>query len=575
MAGTANRCDRFLIMKRQTFQTPYHGKDFTIPIIFTVLASFLIFLSYRSVWNVFYLNDEWLQLGLVYAEGLFAGLRHYSLLELLAGRGRPIGTLINNLFMYYAPLSVWPFITFGLITHCINTVLVYWIMYILTRSQRTSFVSGIFFALSNVTFQTFAWPASTVQTSGSLMFLLISTLSAISYIWTLRFNRAVLAVLSFYVAFLIKDSSVYMILVFPILLLLFGKSKKISMNVMYFVIPFLAFGIFRSGIFSNTGIEVMMRSIRMYLINCAVFPIISLPHFLIPSRFMFRMAESFGKIFYPFLLSSDASAMLPKVTEYILSDMVSLYLGFTMLFGLSALYMYRKERRPAILFAVCFYVASLIPSIVYLNQRGSSYIESRYLYHSIVGISLLAGIVFDTLLIAVRKIHGVNRYVCTYIIIAATCLFFLKQISIIQREVNAVVLQSNDIKHVMYEIKRVKPTLQQNPIIYLDGDRNYYFYHSLKVPFQIGPGHMLALLYYSQDNISKDVLINMPFWKIDSQGYSESEGKGFGYYWDINVLIEQFRIDQRLNTGQLIGLYYNSQEGKIYDITEKIQSMIK
>ena len=128
--------------------------------------------------------------------------------------------------------------------------------------------------------------------------------------------------------------------------------------------------------------------------------------------------------------------------------------------------------------------------------------------------------------------------------------------------------------HAVVAMKKVWPTLPDKAIVYIEGDR-FYYHPTLKIPFQLGPGFMMMVLYYNTGKIPKELIDSWYLLSVQEEGYKVSGNKAFGYFYEINALKDIYAHNPKLKQEQLVGMHYDSTQEKFIDITAQIQSEIR
>jgi hypothetical protein len=379
-----------------------------------------------------------------------------------------------------------------------------------------------------------------------------------------------------YFAFLFKDASFYIFIFLPIFQYLISNGKqslgKILKSNLLLIIPMLLLGAYR--IISMYGKNIVLITSSntgsfwlKFLFNSVFYPFISLSQTFIPPKYMFRMAEKFLNFNYSNIIAYINSTGV--VSENIISDFISVIFSFIILIILGIVYTVNKKQRKTLLIAVLFYILSFVPISIYLSQRGTAYVESRYVYASIIPVGLMVAIILDTF----RKMFTktIPMLLVTAAIVVGSGLYFHKQIVLIRREVYLNVIYGQDTKHVLTEFSRKLPTMPSKSVIYLTGNTNYYNYMNHPVPLQLDPGYILMVYYYKSGSIPQDSLvIDKRFWGFGSQWYEESDDKAFGYYWDRELLLKEYN-NKKFSLDQVIGFYYDGSSKKLMDISKETQ----
>lgn len=545
-------------------------------VIFAILAFLVGFSCYR-VFSLYYLNDEWLQLGSVYGSGVLAGYAgKLSLIDILLGKGRILGGLINNIFLYYFHDNPTPFAVFALVVHTINSYLAYLVAKKITKNNHIAFITACVFSVPAGAVQAISWFAATTQTLGGMTFVFLALFVAIRGITEKKKSMQIASWFLAYIAFLFKESSFF---VFPLLLLLpyivLQKVQPVYRKKYLFVLAFLfLLGAYK--IMQFFGIDLNHLPSGQYLLtlakavfNMLFYPFVSLGQFFIPFRFMLRIAPAFATFNYGFMKKLPADNAISSV---IVADMISITLSFIYISLMIYVYFKNRTLRKGILFSLCWFVMSFVPMAVFLYERNTSYVESRYLYFSYFPVALMVGFILGEVWKFINTIvkHKGIASVITYIILA---LFVYKQVTLMQREINQNIVYGNDIRTAISVFRTTYPILPDKPIFFVEGDRNYYYQNNV-LPFQLGTGYMLGVTFMPNPSIPREVLRDNYLSRFFDQGYKEVGNKGFGYFWNKKDLLKLFRTNKNLSVNQLVGIYYYGNDRRVRDTTPSLRKEI-
>lgn len=539
-------------------------------IIFCLLA-ILVSIACYQIFSLGYLNDEWLQLGYVHGVGLFAGFSDkLSLPAILMGKGRFLGGMLNNLFLYYSGENPMPFAIFAIMFQIINSYLVYLVTKEITKKQSIAILTACVFSIPAAAHQSLSWFAATTQTLGGLTFVLLSVLAAIQ---GLKKNNLLIHIASWilaYIAFLFKESSFF---VFPLLLILpdvMPVHVKLAHTKQRLFVAFLCilFGIYKILQFFGTtapNTSVVSKA----LLNMVMYPLISFGQFFIPFRFMLRFSLAFAPYFYSFMAGATESNQAASV---IVSDMLSIIFSFVLLLILLFMLLKKKNIRKSVVFAAAWYVMSFFPMAVFLPERNTSYLESRYLYFAFFPVALIMGIILYEIKnwLASRLNSTKTAWGITILLLS---LFLYKQITLVQREIRQNIAYGAATKAAMTAIRSLYPTLPDKPIFLVEGDKKFY-YANINLPFQEGAGYMLALTFMDYPAISNELLGINYLAKHEAQGYKEVGNKGIGYFWDRNDLLKFFQDHPNISADQIVGMYYYGFTGKLVDTTSPVREFV-
>jgi len=541
--------------------------------IIVLLCAF--FWAFYRLPQVFFLNDEWTQIGNVFVHGLSAGL-HSNILMQLTGKYRIIGAFINNLFFYYFPGNALPFIIFGYVFHTINIILAYCLAKKLTKSNLIAFICAMAIAVPTSGQQALSWLGAVVQTTLSVTLLYMAVLFRIKSLEDKKTGNSILSFVIAYIAFLIKNSSVF---IFPLMIFFPYILKREKINFLQFLRKYIVYIVLFCSfllwniyfLFQFRNFADMATSVQTFFriaFNSVWYPFISLSHMVVSQRSFFHMSDLFGTFLYQYLTTAVNKDI---IVVTLMSDMISVFFSFIILAIILFVYWKMRERRGVLLFGVLWYVLSFVPMAVYLPERNTAFMESRYVYYSILGFGLVFGICAECVYLELKK--RVTTSVSFVFFTGILALFYYKQIVFVQREVYQNVLYTSDIRFLIFDMNRIIPILPEKPILYITGDRNF-FYQNNVVPFQYGTGFMTMIAFRTHEQIPKELISELYLSRFLEEGYRELNGKGYGYFWQKEALFDLFNKNSSLQTGQVIGLYYYGNERKLVDITGEIRDEI-
>jgi len=536
--------------------------DRRILIFFACIAISLSLIAFRALPNIFYASDEFLGLGAVRYYGITAGLQHGNAVKVLLGDYRTLGTLLTNVFLYYSGYNMLPYAVMIYILQACNIVLLGFLTLRLTKRRIIAAVSMLVFALPATAQQTMSWYASGLQTLSATFFVLLALLVGITAIEKRSTKLTILSWFAGYIGLLIKDSTFFvfiMLALLPFFVRQNKRSKHPYRGVVFFGIVTAVAAFVK--ILPSLGVRLLIRTAW----NSFYYPLIALGQFFVPYRFISRAGITLLPLMYRY---PQVMGNTTYVGGVIVGDIVSLLVSFTLLFGLGVLYCTDKVYRKLMRFPLFFYVLSFLPVALYLSNRESSNIESRYLYIPFVAVAFLTGLVIDRCITFLRSRIRSQRivYTITGILLG---IFLFKQVTVIQREVNQAVLSGNDIRSTMTLIRQTVTRLPDDPVFYITSDRDY-FYPNNKLPFQLGTGYMVMVTLDNLPQIPEKLVAKNALAGYFEQGYLESGGKKFGYYWDKQALTDSIRKND-IRREQIVGLYYHSDTRKIEDISESLR----
>jgi hypothetical protein len=550
-----------------------------------LVLAVVIGITYQDLTQLYYVNDEWIQFGLVKVHGIFVGISQWSIQEILIGKGRPLGTFVNNLIFFYFPYNVFPFAVISWLLHFGNSFFVYLIAKKVSKNRFISIIASLFFSVSQISYQSFSWVAASVQVGASALFMFNAIYLYLIYLDNKQVRLALIAWLSVYVSILFKDSSFAVIVFLPLLSLLYAKKSLSLFNwirtywlVVICVISFSVYRLLSLLELSSKGVGSLFASrllsrYALYIWNIIFYPVISFSHFFVPYRYMYRLADIFSGFLYPYMSSPQFSVQRDTLIHTIVPDMISVLLFIPIVACFVYAYIQDKTIRKTYLFALVYYIVVFIPFAIYLDHRNVAYVESRYMYVQSLGIGLFIGGLCEVIKNNISAISK-RKYLGWVCVLPVLSLFLMKQSSLVRREIAASAYEDTQIKYITTEVKKVFPILPLNPIIYLDGNRSYFYYPNMKVPLQVGPGYVFFILYYDQIGSPELFDKNQMLWQLFVEWYEEANGKGYGYFYDKEKLKLFMQQNKNVSIEQLVGIYYNSDTKKFEDKTVSLKEYI-
>jgi hypothetical protein len=542
----------------------------------SVAYLFFLWVAYRYLPFTYYFHDEWRQLAHVMIYGVGYEIRDFSIIALMLGKGRVAGTFINNILFHYFPFEVQPFILFSLIGHFLNSILIFRITNRIIRKFWPAFFAGLFFAVSFRHEQALSWVGASVQMIGSLFFLLLSIDFLLTYLEKKVRRNICLSTFFYYLAYLFKENVLFFPIVVIILIatsqILTRKVNKIFLFTIFvsFIlgvpIAFRLFGSFTTNAHGFTGSAIILKQI----VNSFFYPLVTLGQYMLPYRFIYRAADWVLMMWYPFM---NTGGNIESLLHFPLSDMVSLFASTILLTLIIIVFVRYKKMRFWIYAGILYYILSFIPIAFHLIHRYDTQIESRYVYTTTPAVGFLFACCIAYIMGLVRKIKrpiGTFVQACAFILIV---LFLFKNAKITQREVRVSAYEGQAMTGFIKSLKKITPGISENMVLYFESDRTY-FYDNNVLPFKLGSGYVLGILYYPARIVPIVSLIKEPLVDFGSEGVVKGEGKTFGYYQNRKTLKNDFVKNYLFTTDQVRAFRFNSGDSSISDITEEIRAYL-
>lgn len=534
-------------------------------ITFSLFTFLLVYISYRGLFRTFYQQDEWMAIGIFFTHNFIESVRTSSLVDIFTGANRILSLPLLYIFFHLFKFQIWLLAIFSILIHTANGILVYAIISLLTGNILAAWVGGIFFVESYNGMQALTWFASSSNALPATFFGLLSILFIVLYIRKNKSAYIMWGQVSLIASYYFKELGIMLVIFLPLMLVLLNNKKLKILNIVKLFSPLLVCfaGIVVLKVFkfmqfsSQVGVFVGKSSggITQIIKNAIFYPIIS-----------------FSQVFIPYPLVIKINPAIGLVSQF--TDILFFSASVALLLCIAITAFLWKEKRSLIITGTILILLSFVPYAVLM--RGSSYLDSRYFYFGMAAGGILLGIYADIILSKFRfKSELVNKSILCVIILIILG-YSYKNLQFIQREINRLVLVADERKSIIRQVQQIAPIPPKNPIFFVSGSSNYYFIPNQRLPFQQGIGYTFMSLFYPTGRISRELLSPQDnfFWDVKNEGYKEENGRGFGYFWDKEQLGALFKQNRNLNVNQIVGLYYDSNNKKIIDITAKIREYI-
>ena len=553
-----------------------------VTLVVAVLLGVLIIFTYGGLKNTFFQQDEWASIGFVRgAHSVLGELPMLSLIQVAAGNQRILGSLINNIFHFYMPFNIWPFVLFSIMFHWANALLVFVFVKRLTKNYLLGFTAAGIFSLLYTPSEALVWFSSHTTALPNCFFVLLALHSYLSYLENSNARYKIAAYVSFIVSLLFKESSIFLFFIFPLMDMFFVKRKISVAKIALRHAVLLGYGLFIIAaravnlITVQAHVGVFSTGQPNYPVNIVIhalsYPVTSFSQLFIPNKILFKLAPFFQTAMYEFITSHP---LRTAINTIMVSDMLSVY--FTCLFlitGGIVLYV-EKGVRGRLIFAYQFTFLSFLPFAV-VDRPLSSYLESRYYYLGSIGAAMIIAFIIEALYLRIKTRSTPVVFIGVIFITVIFASYIYKNTVFIKRDINEKIITANERKVFLTDLKNKSSILPEKPIFYIEGDSpGFYGLSDLAVPFQQGMGYTIMVWFFDTGKIPGSFLSSSFLWNINAQGYKEDKEKGFGYYWNRDALKHLFAQRPDISPGQVVGFRYVASQKKLIDITGEIRNDI-
>ena len=510
---------------------------------------FIALYLFGNAREIFFQQDEWLTLGHVLSLGpSYVTYGTTNILQVLFAENRLLARAITY-FVYNLDNISGATMTLSIFFHFINSSLVYYITKKLSSSRIYPLLSSLFFLTSSVSLSAVIWPAAVIVTLPSTTLILLSLISYLKYLQTDSKKHILISLLLVYVSLFIKETGIFLILLYPLGLLIYEKIT-IKKFVKYSW-PILAF-LFSMVAFRLSGYKASSFPVALYLTGASedykltllarliMYPLTSFSLLLFPINWMINLSRSFTNIYYPFISPEN----FVWIAQTLVLDIIAIILTTILL---SVIYfMFKKSKltdKKHAVFLLIFIATSLMPYAIVEKQLA--YMDSRFYYVSTAGSALL----ISSLLENSKKLKPI-------LTIAILALIFT-HIRFSKTEIDNQIALSRQRSFILNQIKQIQPTLSNPKNIFLiAGDTDFYLPRN-PIPFQNGFGYTLMVNYFNSGIIPKELLREDFLYELGSNGYKAVGEHGFGYFNTPQNFSEQ---EEDVN---VVSLHYNSVNNEI------------
>ncbi len=495
----------------------------------------------------------------------------------------PISNFLSYLQYYLFGLSFPFYAIVSISIHAVNALLIYYLTTLFVRNKFIGFLAGLFFLTNSITQQAITWVATTTGTAGSTLLVLLSI------VFFMRFLRRgekktdiLLSVFFLAISLLMKETSIFCFVFFPILWFLYGKKKNVFSMIKTFS-PFFVLGItyilFRLYFllfgYHSTSVaeELSQPNILIYIFRIVTFPLKFIAQSFIPVPYIIALGSTMVLLGYPHFVLGGTSD--PYVVETVASDIVSYVVAFVII-GLSV-FTYRIKvihkigiHKVAIA-SVLFISLSSLPFIFIPGKGGYlSLIDGRHLYLT----SIFSSILLSVLVLVAYRVLGRKKILLVGFFVV---LYIGMNMMVIRKALNIQMGIAFTRQQILKTIYTLYPHLPPKVIFYVESNTAFYGLPDEEkiLPFQSGFGQTLLVWYNDHgENIPSCFFQSKYLYVLLSQDYKECGGRGFGYYRNINLLKESLAANN-LYAKNVIAFRYNSFTNSVIDITKELQNKLQ
>lgn len=478
----------------------------------------------------------------------------------------------------------------AIMIHLVNSLLVYYLLMLLTRKKILAFLAGLLFLSNSISHQGFTWIATTVGTAASVSFILLALIFFTKYIIGegSKIQYIVLSIVFFIISLFFKETSIFLFFFYPVLWFIYKENKNFLTGIKLFI-PFFIFGflyvllriyfLISDFTSTNAGIEYSQPGIMVYLYRVFSSPLKFIAQSILPQELVIKIADlliMLGYPIYPNFLSGNVPN--PYISQSIGVDIVSYFFSVTIILisiVLSVCFKIKKENymKKVLFLSIIFVALSSLPFIFIPGRAGYfSLIDGRHLYISGVFTSMLLVILGFGFYTVFKRKRGV-----ALVLMAIYIVFFLFHVKKIRTDINHQVGTAFIRKSIINKIYNSYPNLSRKVAFYIEGDRPYYGLPQGEniIPFQSGFGQTLLVWYNAHGQTFPSCFFKDKFfYDLLAQGYRECEGRGFGYFRKHKDLITAIQRED-FYSQDIVAFKYDSSSKLLVDITQDLRKELK
>lgn len=521
-----------------------------------VLVLILIIIAYWGVWNGFFQQDEWNGLGRFYSlanldpitkliavyEPLFrSGIAHFL----------PLLPVVNLLRYSLFGLNYEAYALFSIFLHIVSVVGIYFVIKQISKDYLSALIGSVFFAIMPNASQAVRWVGTSLSTQLALIFSLWGIIFWIKWLETNKIKGLFFSISFAIAAIFFKETALYLFFFLPFSY--FYKNGKIDKRVL-----FLTFSLVLSYValrflvlFSHNSlagsIDSLFSIFTQALQNYIGVVFRGLTQIFISQEIVYKLLQNLLLIINK--IYKDNILLEPVFFEQSIVRPVIFIIGVFLLI----LIVIRKKY-----LYLGYLLTSFLPiAFISAAELSGLFLPSRDLYIPLVGA---VGLIGELGARFIRKRR--SSYLFLFL------LYFLVNFYVLRYENIRLTQVGVQREQILRTIKNQNPFLSEKVVFLIESDVSYYGLPEKDkiLPFQSGFGQTLLVWYASSENFPKIFFENDFLWDIKSQGYIESDKRGFGYFRDKEEFLKS--VDKyHIASESVIGYKWHSQSNFLENVT--------
>lgn len=550
----------------------FHNRKILVAILPLVSIAFY----FRLFENGFFQQDEWF----VFSEYvLHRGLSWGELMSYFftpsVGHYTPLTILVVHVLFSTFELNYPVYLFISLILHATSLVTFFYLAVLIFKDMKLAWLSSFLFGIMASHFQATSWIIANIPAHLSSIFGLLSLILLFKLTDGNNTKNIYISIFFLLTSLLFKETTIFLFALGPLAVTLFdGNSKHTKSRWMKLIILcgmgylLLRALMFLSPIKTPDTTVFSSQTKLKFVYNFITVPLKAISQTIVPEGSLKYAGIAIADLLGDHVTGEKGT---PRYDIFVLKQvMESISLSLSLFFLGMFVYCTLKNRSNYLLRVGFFGLSWLILGGVIFafapEKPGVIFtIDSRYLYFVSMG-----GAIFIVSLLSMIFQNKHSLFLFVLLLIMTINIYWLNKSVTDTSTVGAA------RKRILEQLKREYPVLPKKVIFYTESTKSFYGLpvEDRILPFQSGLGQTLLSWYYSEQRFPKVFFKNRFLWDISSQGYMESNGVGFGYFRDFELLSKSIGLN-KIPLENVIAYRYDASDNSLSDITNEVRGRLK
>lgn len=575
---------KFHLLKKMVY---WKYLPFIVGLILIFLTSFLL---YRDLFNTFFTQDEWWELGRA-VDAKTQGIGYYF--KPWGGHIAPLMLLLVNLQLRFFGTNIWPYAFVAILGHSLIAITLALFVAKLTKRPLIGWLSGLIFVLNTAPFHAVTYIAGGVtHIHGATFLFLISLIFFAQYVASgYRRRFLILSLTAIILAVLFIEYVAFYFFLAPLCLFIFSpKKKKLAfwLDQAILIVSGGAFFVFRFfsqkiNVYGSQFIGARTVESSALAVNSPI-----LDYFTAIIR---NTQKLLPRSLYQVWMNEE---MINRVTRHFnsqdefLRTMPILMIAFIVF---TYLILVKLNKRFLAKIAVAAALVMILgPFPAYIFPTLPNMIESRYLYAPSLGFSVFLALFLVAMAdFILRQLKLMPKKILVYFIVIAIIItpLFKENYSHITGRLKDTVAISKMRQKILRQTLNFYPKIKDKSVFYATTNLN-----TPGIPWPVSLGYTLLVMHTYQGNYrgGLEFFRSNKLWPI-TEGYEEHGEYGFGLYYGFNNLmkiIKQYKLSEENvyairweatpDSKRNLEITHSQPpiyEGEMVNITDEIRPIIK